>query len=146
MVVELSKYNWRKGILASICIGLSLILVVVLIGVREIDITHSIVSGLISGFLFSTSLAGATTFWFSFSRKQPWTPAIISLIPIILGIGLAYLCYESLEITDASHDTAVAQGLADLLQMISMMIATGVAIVFSLVMLLRHPTTNMEEE
>lgn len=146
MVAELSKYNWRNAIFVSICIGLCLVLVVALIGVEDIDITHSIVSGLVTGILFSTSIAGVTTFWFSFSRKQPWMPAIISLIPIILAISLAYVCYELLDFTEARHNTAIAQGLADLLQMMSTMIATGVAIVFSLVMLLRHPTNNMEEE
>ena len=146
MVVELSKNNWKTGILTASCIGLCLVLVIVIIGIEDIDITHSIVSGLITGIIFSTSLAGLTTFWFSFSRKQPWMPAIVSLIPIILAISFAYICYEVLDITDANHNTAIAQGLADLLQMISTIIATGVAIIFSLVMLLRHPTNHLEEE
>ena len=146
MVVDISKNNWKKGIVASSCVGLCLIVVSTIIGIGEIDVTHSIISGLIAGMIFSTSMAGMTTFWFSFSRKQPWMPAIVSLMPIILAIGFAYLCYELLGIKDASHDTAIAQGLADLLRMISAIIATAVAIVFSLVMMLRHPKANMEEE
>ena len=145
-VVDVTINNWKKAVLTSGGTALGLIVVVLSIGVKDVEFSQSIISGLVSGLVFSTVMASITTFWFSFSRKQPWMPVMISILPILLAISFAYVCYELFDIRDARHETAIAQGLSDFLRMITALIATSVAIIFSLVILLKHPTNNMEEE
>lgn len=146
MIIEQSKSNWKSGISISISIGLFLFISLTIIGVDELNMIQNIASGLISGLIFSTAIMGIVTFWFSFSRKQPWMPAIASLIPIFIGIFCAYFCYEYLDIKNPNYESMTSQGLANFLQMISAIIASIVAIIFSLVILQRNSSENTEEE
>ena len=146
MIIEKSKSNWKSGISISISIGLFLFISIIIIGVDELNLIQNIVSGIISGLIFSTSIMGIVTFWFSFSRKQPWMPAIASLVPILLGLLCAYFCYEFLDIKNSNYESIISQGLANFLQVISTIIASIVAIIFSLVILQRNSTDNTEEE
>ena len=147
MVVEASRKNWKKAASTSLGISIFLALSMMIIGIGEINITQRIISGFLPGFIFSTLMMGLATIWFSFSRKQPWLPVIATLFPILLGLICAYFCYEVLEIRDSNHKNFISQGLADFLKMISTLLASLVAIIFSLVILQRDRLNrNTEEE
>jgi len=147
MVVELSRHTWKKATWTSIYVGIIITLSIIIIGVKKVNIVQEIVSGFIPAFIFSTLMMGLATFWFSFSRKQPWIPALTTIFPILAGLLLAYFCYDLLEIRNSNHENYISQGLADFLKMISSLLASLVAIMFSLVVLRRNPSNqNMEEE
>tara|TARA_B100000214_G_scaffold296301_1_gene226170 strand:- start:947 stop:1393 length:447 start_codon:yes stop_codon:yes gene_type:complete len=146
MVVEMSRKNWKKAASTSLGISMVLALSIMIIGIGDIDIAQRIISGFLPGFIFSTLMMGLATIWFSFSRKQPWLPVIAALFPILFGLICAYFFYEILEIRDSNHENYISQGLADFLKMISTLLASLVAIIFSLVILQRDRSNHSTEE